>query len=115
MAGGYAMNLPLLTVKGGAAAVPDPLVTTDGDAAVIEAIKLADDRSGDVIVRLYESLGGQAATVVRPAFPIASVVETDLLERPIAEVAHDGGGVPLRLRAFQIRTLRIRPCPGLRR
>ncbi|MEU4543072.1 glycosyl hydrolase-related protein [Nonomuraea dietziae] len=74
----------------------------------MEAIKLADDRSGDVIVRLYESLGGQAATVVRPAFPVASVVETDLLERPIAEVAHDGGNVSLRLRAFQIHTLRFR-------
>ena len=29
-----------------------------GDGAMIEAIKLAEDKSGDVVVRVYETLGG---------------------------------------------------------
>ncbi|MEU6077731.1 glycosyl hydrolase-related protein [Micromonospora sp. NPDC047074] len=27
------------------------------EGVIVEAVKLADDRSGDVVVRLYESLG----------------------------------------------------------
>ena len=69
MAGGYALNLPLRLVSGGAA-TPGPLVTADGDGVAIEAVKLADDRSGDVVVRLYESLGGRAETRLRAAFPV---------------------------------------------
>lgn len=32
----------------------------------VEAVKSADDRSGDVVVRLYESLGGRAEATLRP-------------------------------------------------
>ncbi len=42
----------------------------DNEAVVVEAVKAADDRSGDVVVRCYESLGGRAATSVRASFPV---------------------------------------------
>ena len=109
VAAGYALNLPLRT---GPATVPfAPLVTTDGAAVVIEAVKLADDGSGDVVVRLYESLGGRAATRLRPAFAVAEARTTDLLERPLPEPPlplTDDGAVPLALRPFQVLTLRLR-------
>ena len=109
VAAGYALNLPLRT---GPATVPfAPLVTTDGAAVVIEAVKLADDGSGDVVVRLYESLGGRAATRLRPAFAVAQARTTDLLERPLPEPPlplTDDGAVPLTLRPFQVLTLRLR-------
>ena len=38
-------------------------------AVVVEAVKLADDRSGDVVVRLYESLGGRATAPARARLP----------------------------------------------
>jgi len=110
VAGGYALNLPL-RVTAGAGPATAPLAAVDGDAVSIEAVKLADDRSGDVVVRLYESLGGRARTHLRAAFPIAAVEVTDLLERPLpgepAEVAADGT-VPVELRPFQVLTLRLR-------
>ena len=57
IAEGYAINLPMRQLSSAADPV-EPLVRLDGDEAVIvEAVKLADDRSGDVVVRLYESLG----------------------------------------------------------
>ncbi|MCF6468124.1 hypothetical protein FAF44_06875, partial [Nonomuraea sp. MG754425] len=37
---------------------PDHRVTVDDDAVVVTAVKLADDGSGDVIVRFHESRGG---------------------------------------------------------
>jgi alpha-mannosidase len=82
----------------------------DGDAVRIESIKLADDRSGDVVVRLYESLGGRATTVLRTGFELAGAESVDLLERPQAggglPVSEDGG-VALSLRPFQVLTIRL--------
>ncbi|MFI0452986.1 alpha-mannosidase [Actinomadura sp. 6N118] len=111
VAGGYALNLPLRVTGGGSEAPPAPLVSIEGNAASIEAVKLADDRSGDVIVRLYESLGGRADTRLRASFPVAEATVTDLLERPspgepIAVEAD--GSIPVSLRPFQITTLRLR-------
>ncbi|QNA75949.1 alpha-mannosidase [Streptomyces sp. So13.3] len=108
VAEGLALNLPLRIA--GAPAVPS-LVSADHPSITVEAVKLADDRSGDVVVRLYESRGGRVAGTLSTAFPVADATVTDLLERPLraAERAGDGG-VALELRPFQILTLRLRPA-----
>ncbi len=59
---GYDLNLPERR-QPGAAEVP-ALVAVTGDGVVLEAVKLADDRSGDLIVRLYESRGGRSAATL---------------------------------------------------
>ncbi|MFJ8932138.1 alpha-mannosidase [Streptomyces sp. NPDC102364] len=106
---GYHLNLPERTVSGSAEVAP--LVAIDNPAVVVEAVKLADDRSGDVVVRLYESQGARATALLTPGFRLASATATDLLERPRAadepacEVTDDG--VRLRLRPFQILTVRL--------
>lgn len=82
-----------------------------GDQVVAETVKLAEDRSGDVVVRLYESLGGRASALLAPGFPVTSVTETDLLERPLPDqqTHHtvEDAGVRVTLRPFQIVTLRL--------
>ena len=55
VAEGYRLNLPLRRVRGGNDIAP--LVVVDDPAVVVEAVKLAEDGSGDVVVRLYEALG----------------------------------------------------------
>lgn len=74
---------------------------------VVEAVKLADDRSGDVVVRLYESRGGRVRTALTAAFPVVAARETDLLEETLAERPYENGSVALTLRPFQILTLRL--------
>jgi len=106
-AAGYQLNLPARMLEGRPV---EPLVHAEG-GAYVETVKLAEDRSGDVVVRLYEPLGARAAATVRPTFEVASVEEVDLLERPLAADAlesADDGTVRLVLRAFQIVTLRFR-------
>ena len=114
---GYRLNLALrrATPSGDVQAVT-PLVTSSNPAVVIETVKLAEDRSGDVIVRLYESRGGQAQATLEVAFAVDSIVETDLLEREVPALAviaseagpADGGHrVSLGVRPFQIVTLRL--------
>ncbi|WP_117213850.1 alpha-mannosidase [Allorhizocola rhizosphaerae] len=104
---GYRINLPMRSVRGGSEGVV-PLVELDNEAVVVEAVKLADDESGDLIVRLYESRGARAQARLTFNVPVESIVETDLLERPFPDrAALDADGM-LRLRPFQIVTLRIR-------
>lgn len=106
---GHALNLPERVVPG--AGPVAPLVAVDEDAVVVEAVKLAEDRSGDVIVRLYESRGGRARATLAADFPLAAAVESDLLERPLTGTAvgvpTPEGRVPLMLRPFQIVTVRL--------
>ena len=97
-----------------------PLVSVDHDGIVVSAVKLADDAGadpgGDVVVRVYEALGARASGRLVPGFAVSSVVVTDLLERPLAGAdpaggsaadLDDDGGVALRLRPFQVLTLRL--------
>lgn len=112
-AAGYALNLPLRRVDGAAV---DPLVRIgavgpDG-AAIVETVKLAEDRSGDLVVRLYESRGARSATVVRTTLEDERVVETDLLERELGDGDSPRSQIgldPIRLGVgpFQIVTLRF--------
>jgi alpha-mannosidase len=107
VAEGYRVNLPLRTVPGTAEIAP--LVSVDSPAVVVEAVKLAEDGSGDVVVRLYEAHGGRATARVTAGFEHSGVVETDLLERPVAEPASlSADGTRLDLRPFRIATLRYR-------
>ncbi len=107
-AAGYAINLPPRRVAGHEPVEPLVRVTGPGPA-VIEAVKLADDRSGDVIVRLYEPHGARTEFGLATSWPVASARIVDLLERPLeseALAAHDGE-LRLSLRPFQIVTLRL--------
>ncbi|MGO4782782.1 alpha-mannosidase [Cryobacterium sp. W22_MBD10_FK3] len=104
---GYRVNLPLREVSGAAV---EPVVTSTCASIVVEAVKLAEDRSGDVIVRLYEARGARATGSVQFGFPVGQIVETDILERTVEPVAVTGAadnGVRLSVRAFQIVTLRV--------
>ena len=85
---------------------------------VLDWIKLADDGSGDLIVRAYEAAGGRAdATLhVCPALAGASVHETNVLEGddlaadlPVAlqDGTQNAEGATLHFGPFQLATLRI--------
>ncbi|WP_089957483.1 alpha-mannosidase [Lentzea xinjiangensis] len=97
---GYRINLPPRSVRG--SVTPEPLVRTDNPAVRVEAVKLADDRSGDVVVRLYEAHGGRARAVIGTSFAHTGIQETDLLERPLGAASAE-----VVLRPFQVITLRF--------
>ncbi|MFT4217834.1 MAG: glycoside hydrolase family 38 C-terminal domain-containing protein [Micropruina sp.] len=106
---GWAINTPARPARGSEVA---PLATSSDPRVLISAVKLADDRSGDLIVRLYESSGGRATTQVSVDLPVSAVRAADLLERPgeLVEYVSTTEGlvcVDLSLRPFQVQTLRI--------
>lgn len=106
---GWRINLPERRLTGAAEVVP--LVTADRDAVVVTAVKPADDGSGDVVVRFHEAFGGRARATLTAGFDVAGVEVTDLLERPLADAAApqvQDGRIALRLRPFELMTLRLR-------
>ncbi|MFD4547797.1 alpha-mannosidase [Streptomyces sp. NPDC058466] len=106
---GWRINLPERRVTGSREVTP--LVSVDQDAVVVTAVKLADDGSGDVVVRFHESRGGRTRAMLTAGFEVAGVTVTDLLERPLQDAAaprHDGDRISVPLRAFELVTLRLR-------
>ena len=108
---GEALNLAQRTVRRSSELAPVAQVVEG--AARIQTVKLAEDRSGDLIVRLYEGAGVRdAATVSIPGAKKVEVV--DLIERTLGEgmpLAHrakavDGDTIELALKPFEITTLR---------
>ena len=98
-----------------------PLATLTDVAGtpVLDWVKLADDGSGDLIVRLYEAAGGDAKATLRldDTFAGCTVEEVNLMEEPV--LADDlpvrwsrrpvpAEGASVSFTPFQIVTLRIR-------
>lgn len=91
---GYALNRPPQAfLYGGVVApgeaqipatAPKPLFTMDTAGCVIEAIKRSTDDVA-LIVRVYEATGARHTAHITSSHPLASVIETDLLERPLRE------------------------------
>jgi alpha-mannosidase len=108
---GYLINLPPRRVRAASAGPVPALVAVDHQAVVTEAVKLADDHSGDVVVRLYESHGGRASARLTAGFAVGTATVTDLLERPLPGTGPlpvtGGRTVELSFRPFQILTLRL--------
>ena len=104
---GIALNQPVRTVTGAAGA--EPLVGCEGAGILVSSVKLAADRSGDLIVRVYESLGRRASGSVGVNVPVTAAREVSLIEDDLSAgtLALDGGQVAISLKPFEVRTLRF--------
>ena len=78
----------------------------DGDAIILDAVKPADDGSDDIILRLYESLRTRGEGVLHLPFA-AKVYESSMDESETGALLGEGTAIPLRMKPFQIRTLRL--------
>lgn len=86
-----------------------PLVTLEGEGLVVSSVKLASDHSGDLVVRVYESLGRRARGTLKINAAIATVSTVSLLEDALVEDCAQlvNGQVNLGLGAFEVRTVRF--------
>ncbi|MDS2173396.1 glycoside hydrolase family 38 C-terminal domain-containing protein [Nesterenkonia sp. CL21] len=102
---GIEMNLPRRRISGRSGV--SPLVRCTGEGVVISSVKLADDRSGDLIVRVYEALGRRADGTVFVDAPVLSVRDVSLIEDDLDQGVDAEGSVDVTLRPFEVRTLRF--------
>jgi alpha-mannosidase len=102
----YELNVPATTAAGEAGEAS--MFAVDAANVVIEAVKPAEDGSGDVIVRLYEAKRTATRCTLRTALPVKSAARTDMLEREIGKLDFRDGAVTVELRAFEVATVRMR-------
>ncbi len=102
------LDLPVRVVTGGTAStVPPPLVTVTGEGVEVDAVKLADDGSGDVVVRLHEACGDRTRVTVASDGRIVAASRCNLLEEPAGSFEVSDGIVAATLRPFELVTLRL--------
>ncbi len=99
------LNSPVRAVRGGSGAAS--LFSVSAPNVVVETVKPAEDGSGDVIVRLYESMRTATACVLATALETALARQTDMLEQGGRALEREPGGIPLDFRAFEIKTVRL--------
>jgi alpha-mannosidase len=109
------LNQPLLAVAtdahDGQLKPGQSWLACEGEAAVVSALKLAEDQPGEgraVVVRLYAQDAAPADVRLRPAWPVAGASETDPIEQPQHEVAVRRGEVGLALKPYEIKTVVLR-------
>jgi len=110
------LNRPLDRMVGvpGTGRAVDPIITIvapDGRPALgveVDAIKLADDGSGDLVVRLHEAVGDRTKIMLGARSRIGAVWYCDLMEDPQRGEEVGDGVVSITLRPFQLVTLRLR-------
>jgi alpha-mannosidase len=106
----YSLTRPLLWRREAAhpGALPSrfSLASTPDPSVLVETLKWAEDEEA-LIARLYESDGGATTTRLDLGVPAESIDEVDLLERNPRPLQGD-----LKVRAREVKTLRIRPRPG---
>jgi len=102
----YELNVsPIVRPLGPTAEAFGSLLTVNAPNVIVESVKWAEEGTA-LIVRLYEAAKSGTAATVRFHVPVQSVAKTDLLEENGKGLRLRRGAASLRLRPFEIATLR---------
>jgi len=102
----YDLNYPAKLVYG--SAKDGSMITLSKNNVILEAIKTAEDGSGDLILRLYESKNSYTSCKVVFGFEVKEVFVTNMLEENTVSLKVENNSVDLRFKAFEIVTLRVK-------
>lgn len=102
---GYDLNVPVTTRPG--VGGEGSVFQIDSPNIVVEALKPAEDGSGDVIVRMYEAMRSATDCKLTTTLKVRKVSETNLIEEPQKKLTAEKGVIDLQFRPFEIKTLRI--------
>ncbi len=102
----YRFNRPLLGFDG--ATATHSYLNISAVNIVAQTLKLAEDGSGDIIVRLYEANRGDTDCTVTVAFDFSAVELCNMLEEPISALQFTSRSIPLHFKPFEIKTIRLR-------
>jgi alpha-mannosidase len=102
---GYELNAPVMVLPG--AGGEGSLFSLNAPNIILEAVKLAEDGSGGVILRLYESKRMATGCTMVVGFPVKAAMETDMMEENGMPLSCAYGKVALEFRPFEIKTVRL--------
>ena len=101
----YALNSPAVVKQGDAGHMS--LFEIDAPNVIIETVKLAEDGSGDIIVRLYESKRMWTKCTLKTSLPVARAYFANMLEDIEKETEILEGAATFEIKPFEIKTIRL--------
>ena len=112
---GYELNNPLIArtamVHPGAWPSALSFFEVAPENVILSAVKKESGYfSRATIIRLYEVCGRETEVRINTPDPVEAM-ETDMIERPLAKIETDGRILKLKLRPFEIKTIRTVPIP----
>jgi alpha-mannosidase len=82
--------------------------SVDGNQVIIESVKAPEDGTpGELILRLYECLGGKSRTTLHFHRALRAAAQTDMLEENPQILPVQGCDIDLEFRPFEIKTIRV--------
>lgn len=103
----YELNYPMYTLHGASSLIEQSLLQVDQANIIAETVKLAEDGTGDWIIRLYESKGSSVSCGLRAGLPYSTLFETDMLENNQTELPVINERIHLQFRPFEVKTIRL--------
>ncbi|WP_309119295.1 glycoside hydrolase family 38 C-terminal domain-containing protein [Paenibacillus sp.] len=103
----YELNYPVTITDRGSRDEQRSLLQVDRANVIAETVKLAEDGSGDWIIRLYESKGASVSCGLHVGISVTTAYETNMLEEANVELPLEDGKIAFLLRPFEIKTIRL--------
>lgn len=101
----YELNCPLYMGEG--FAEEKSLLKISDSNVVIDTVKLAEDGSGDIVVRMYETKNSYAKCKLNFGFEIKKACETNMIEKNPVELQIENNSIALEFRAFEVKTVKV--------
>ena len=101
---GYELNVKPLVTAGSTKTFR--AVQVEKENVILDTLKPAEDGSGDLILRLYESKKASVSTRVACSFGGRAYL-CDMLENAEEEIPMENGGIRLEFKAFEVKTVRV--------
>ena len=112
---GYELNYKLIAVSSqkhqGALPGEHSFVKLEADNVVLTAMKKSED-DDSLVLRFYEWAGKEADVKLHLPAGAQSASETDLMERPIADLTVQNDAVTVHTKPYEIKTLKVRYAPN---
>ncbi|MGD0513387.1 MAG: glycoside hydrolase family 38 C-terminal domain-containing protein [Terriglobales bacterium] len=112
---GYELNYKLVATSSqkhqGALPSEHSFVRVEADDVVLTAMKKSED-DDSLVLRFYEWAGKEADVKLHLPAGAQSASETDLMERPIADLTVQNDAVTVHTKPYEIKTLKVRYAPN---
>lgn len=105
----YELNCPTESKRG--FADEHSYFSVSAENVIIDTVKPAEDGSGDIIVRLYETKSTYTSCNLNVGIDVNEAYFTDMLENNITKAEMQDNHILLNIKAFEIITLRLKNTP----
>ena len=103
---GYEFNSPVIVKNG--YMEEKSLISISEKNVIVDTVKFAEDNSGDLIIRLYETMNTKTKVTLSLNFNVESAYITDMLENIEQEIGMTNKEIYLDLGGFEVKTIRIK-------